>query len=235
MKASILAAGIGKRISQCTNGKPKCLLEINGETILQHQLNKLVEVGIEEKDIVIVIGYESEQIKKIAGSRIKYIYNEVFDSTNSLYSMWLARKENFNDGMLLFNADVMFHIAILKELLKKNSNAIAVDFNKQLQDGEMNVIVKNGEIVTEISKNIKSTEASGESVQIAKFNSTGIKILFQKSDELIKANIKNTFPAYVFKYIIKETGLFAVDIQNLPWVEIDYPQDLERAKQIKWD
>lgn len=235
MKALILAAGVGKRLRQCTNGKPKCLIDICGKTILEHQLSRLKNVGIVEENVIIVTGYKAEYIKKIAGIKITYIHNSNFKSTNSLYSMWLARKENFDDGFILLNSDVMFHRKILNKLLNKNGNVAAVDFNKKLQDGEMNVIVKNKEEVIKISKKIKAKDANGESVQITKFDNAGSKLIFKKADEIIKAGYKKKFPANIYKYIIKNLRLFALDIDNLPWIEIDYPKDLLKAKQIKWE
>jgi len=234
MKALILAAGMGKRISHYSNDKPKCLLDINGKSILEHQLNKLEKVGIKKKDIIIVTGYKAEYIKKIAGNEIKYIHNFDYASTNSLYSMWLARKENFNDGMLLLNADIIFHKDILVKLVERKDNTLAVDFNKKLIDGEMNVIVKNEKII-QIDKGIKANNANGESVQIVKFNHKSVKILYKECDNLIKQGIRDKFPAYVYMHIIKKQSLFAVDIESLPWIEIDYPEDYEKAKQINWD
>lgn len=233
MKALILAAGRGTRLRPLTNDIPKCLLKINDETILEYQLAQLEDLGIANKDIIIVTGYKAEYIKNIVDDKIQCIYNPDFKSTNSLYSMWLARKENFENGFILLNSDVMFHRNILNRVLNKVGNAIAVDFNKEFRDGEMNVIVETGK-VTEISKKIKAKDANGESCQITKFDNAGSKIIFRKADELIKKGHKNEFPAYVFKYVIKNLGLFAVDIDNLPWIEIDNFEDLEKARRYKW-
>tara|TARA_X000001036_G_scaffold404960_1_gene412607 strand:+ start:22 stop:729 length:708 start_codon:yes stop_codon:yes gene_type:complete len=234
MKALILAAGVGSRISKYTDGKPKCLLKIDNKSILEHQLVKLNKLGISCKDIFIVTGYKSEQIERVGGNQISYIYNDKYKSTNSLYSMWLAREYLLNNEMILLNADVVFHEKILSKLIIEQ-NAVAVDFNKNLESGEMNVIIDNNQNIIEISKTVGPKRGDGESVQIAKFNKEGANILFSKSDELIKKDINNTFfPAYVFKYIIDKIGLKAVDVKNLPWGEIDYFKDFERAEKQEW-
>ena len=233
MKALILAAGMGKRIQQYTNGKPKCLLQVSGKTILEHQLYKLEKAGVSRENVIIVTGHKSDLIKKENG--ITYIHNKDYSSTNSLYSLWLARNEIFNDGMILLNADVVFHDSIINKLLQNNGNSIVVDFNKKLVDGEMNVIVNEQNIVTKISKEIEASNANGESVQIVKFNSDAVKILFNECDKLISNGINDKFPAFVFEHIINQTNISAVDIENMPWVEIDYPEDYERAKKIKFN
>lgn len=226
VKAIILSAGIGKRLKPITDEIPKSLIKINEKTILEHQLEKLKDFGITDKDIIIITGYKAKLIRKVAGEEIKYIHNFYFQTTNSLYSLWLARKEDLENGFILLNSDIIFHKDVLNKLLSKEGNAIAVDFKKKLQDGQMNVIVENKENVIKISKKIKATDASGESVQIIKFDNAGTKIIFKRADEAIKAGHKNEFPTFIFKYIIRDLGLFAVDIDNLPWFEIDDFKDL---------
>lgn len=234
MKALILAAGMGTRIKKYSKNKPKCLLEFDGYTILDYQLKALEEIGICKKNIIIVTGYKSSYIKETAGDKITYIHNPEFASTNSIYSMWLARNEIYGNDLFLINADVIFHKKILKKMSYINGNAIAIDSNKKLVDGEMNVIIKDN-IILKISKQIHAQEANGESVQIVKLDKEGAKILFDECEKLISKNIKDKFPAYIFQYIINQTKIQAVDIGQLPWVEIDYPKDYDKAKKIVWE
>jgi L-glutamine-phosphate cytidylyltransferase len=234
MKALILAAGIGKRISKYTNGKPKCLLNITGKSLLEHQLSALEKIGIKKENIIIITGYKEHHIKEVGGKKIEYIFNPDYSTTNSIYSMWLARNENFDDGLFLLNADIVFHSQILSKLMKCEGNAVAIDFNKNLIDGEMNVVIKNNKIL-KIDKSILAKEANGESVQIVKLDERGSRILFEECDQLIKKGEKDKFPAFIFQHIIEKECMFAVDIEKLPWVEIDYPEDFDRAKQIYWE
>ena len=236
MKAVILAAGIGKRLRPIGINKPKCLIKIGEKTILEYQLNNLDYMGVSKKDVIIVTGYKAEEIKKTAGEKIKYIHNPNFESTSSLYSLNLVGKEKFEDGFILLNSDIMFHKNILKKSLEKDVNTTGVDFQKKLKDGEMNVIVdEKKDKVLEISKEIKANIADGENAQISKFNKAGSKIIFSNIAKVLKVGCKNQFPARVFKNIINEQGLYAIDTENLPWVEIDNPEDLVKARAIKWD
>ena len=132
MKALILAAGMGSRISDFTRGEPKCLIKINDKTILEQQIHFLNLSGIKNKDIIIITGHKADSIMQKIGNDVTYIHNETYKNTNSLYSMWLARNENYSNGMLLFNADVIFHKQILFNLVRHKGNCIAVDTNKKL-------------------------------------------------------------------------------------------------------
>ena len=235
MKALILAAGMGTRISKHTNGKPKCLLEVNGSTIIERQIKILNNVGVPKKDIIIVTGYKSNFIKDLIGNEVKYIHNVNFENTSSLYSMWLAKNEDYSNGMLLFNSDLIFHEQILYKLVGQKGNAIAVDFNKNIKDGEMNVVIDKKNNIIEISKEIDETLAHGESVQICKFDKSSSSIIFENVDQIVKENPSNSlFPAYAFKDVIDKKGIFALDIGNYSWGEIDYLVDLEEVKQNNW-
>ena len=234
MKALILAAGMGTRIQKQTNNKPKCLLKINGKSILSHQIDNLEKAGVSKKNIVIVTGYQADFIKAEYPKEITFIHNPNYSTTNSLYSLWLAKKETFTKGMILLNSDVIFHPGVIKKLLEKTGNSIAVDFNKKIIEGEMNVVVNKKNEIVKISKKINPKDASGESVQIVNLDSQGVKILFEECDKIIKNGIKDKFPAYVFEHIIKKKTMKAVDVSGLPWYEIDYNKDYEEAKKIKF-
>jgi choline kinase len=235
MKALILAAGKGTRIRKISNGMPKCLLKVNGKTIIEQQLNKLEKFGIEKKNVIVVTGYKADLVRKANGEEITYIHNKDYETTNSLYSLWLARNENFDDGMILLNADVIFHDQCLFKLINHRcKNALLVDFSKKLTDGEMNVIIDKKGMVCEISKSILATEAVGESIQIVKFSKSAANILFNECNKLIINEINDKFPTYVFEHIIEKESIAAVNNENYPWVEIDYPQDYERAKNMKF-
>jgi choline kinase len=111
MKAVILAAGQGTRIRSVHGEHPKCLIEIDNSTILDHQLDALHKVGI--TDVAIVVGYEKEQIinhvmnRKLSNSqRIYFIENPAFAITNNIYSLWLGLEWLRGDSFIVLNADL---------------------------------------------------------------------------------------------------------------------------------
>ena len=130
MQAVILAAGQGVRLRPLTDHRPKCLVEVGGKPILQYQLEALGEAGVRE--CIIVIGYEAAQVRDAFGTRfrdlsITYVENEVFEATNNIYSLWLARRE-MSDDLLLLEGDVLFEPDLLTDLLDlPHENTAVVD------------------------------------------------------------------------------------------------------------
>src|SRR5215203_1428507 len=130
MKAIILAAGKGTRL----NGldlKPKCLFEVGGQTLLKRQVEALREAHV--NDIVIVLGFEAERIRRLYEHTASFVVNSRFEETSSLYSLWLAR-EHLLEGFVVLNCDVLFHPQLLARLLSSPfDDALLFDFaNSQL-------------------------------------------------------------------------------------------------------
>lgn len=119
MKAVILAAGVGKRLWQVTQHRPKCLIEIGGQTLLQRYLTSLRSVGIHCADIV--VGYKQEMIRvavaaNSCGVRVNFLVNEEFHR-GSISSLWIARTA-LDDDAIVMDADVLFHQEILRRLVQ---------------------------------------------------------------------------------------------------------------------
>lgn len=227
MKAIILAAGRSKRLGQLTKKLPKCLLPLGNTTILQHQIGNLNLNGIHE--ICIVTGFYEEMIKELCGKSCRYITNPLFDTTNSIYSLWLARQEA-KEGFVVLNSDVVFHPQILTRLLQSpHADALSICYCNGLGEEEMKVKVTN-EKVSDLSKAMDPQTADGENVGIVKFSALGSRILFQKIDELVQKNIVNVWAPLAFREICSYFSIYAVSTADLPWVEIDFPLDLEKAR-----
>jgi len=228
MKAIILAAGASKRMMHLTASIPKCLLKIGEKSIIEHQIAALHRYGLGE--IVVVTGFCEDKIKETCGNTIRYISNPRFTETNSIYSLWLAREEA-RGGFVVLNSDVFFHPLVLGKLLESHyPDALTMSIQENMGDEEMKVKVKAGRII-DISKEIPSHQADGENVGIVKFSSPGAHVLFDKMDELISRGMVNKWVPFAFQQIVSYHDLYAVDISGLPWIEIDFVQDYERAKE----
>jgi choline kinase len=120
MKAILMAAGRGTRISRHIDGKPKCTVDLgNGRTLIEYSVELLKKKGIEE--IVIVLGYKGDVIKDLIGSKARYVENPFFDVTNSIASLWFAREHLTNtDRCLVMNGDVFLSEEALDLILKKS-------------------------------------------------------------------------------------------------------------------
>jgi choline kinase len=231
MKAIILAAGKGTRL----NGvelKPKCLFEVGGRTLLDRQVSALIESKL--NDIVIVAGFEAERIRRQCPSQISIVMNSRFAETSSLYSLWLAR-EHLRDGFVVLNCDVLFHPrlltklisspfhdALLVELVDKNAN--------HLGDEEMKVKVANG-LVVDIRKDLNPAEADGENVGMVKFSSAGARELVKEMDALISRGFEREWAPRAFREFASRFPLHAISTGDLPWIEIDFPEDYRNAQE----
>jgi len=227
MKAIILAAGASKRMISLTTTLPKCLLKIGDQSLIEHQIATLHHYGIH--DIVMVTGFCEDKIKKTCGNQIRYVSNHRFAETNSMYSLWLA-KEEAREGFVVLNADVLFHPLILGKLLASPyPDALTLSRQDELGEEEMKIEVQSARVVA-ISKELSPHQADGENVGIIKFSPQGAHLLFEKIDELIAQGIVTKWAPFAFQQIASYHPLYAVDIGDLPWIEIDFIEDYERAQ-----
>lgn len=229
MKAIILAAGKGTRLDGAAV-KPKCLVEIGGLTLLQRQIEALRSLDI--KKIVVVIGFGGDSIREQCSSEISFVENIHFAETSSLYSLWLAR-DHLAEGFVVLNSDVLFHPKMLANLLESSRDdalliAKTIDENTPLGDEEMKVKLKK-ELVVDISKDLDPREADGENVGIVKFGARGAQALVGYMDQLIaRGEVKDWAPR-AFREYAQHHPLHALSTEGLPWIEIDFPEDYQRA------
>lgn len=229
MRALILAAGTGNRLHPLTADKPKTLIPIGGAPILDHQRRLLAAAGVTET--IIVTGWQAHTLHAHVGARAHYVHNRRFRSTNSLYSLWSARRW-FDAPLLVLNSDVLFHPDIVRRLLADPApDALAIDFRAHLGEEEMKVRTRDG-IITAISKDMPPAEAEGENVGIIKFS---VKALQRVVEIAQQANAKKEYRHWVPYSVHALAGRHpfrAVSIGNLPWIEIDYRHDLDRAEKV---
>src|SRR5437660_1923732 len=188
MKAVILAAGQVTRIRSVHGEHPKCLIEVDNTTILDHQLEALSVAGI--NDVAIVVGYEKEQIinhvmsRKLSHiQRIHFIENPAFAITNNIYSLWLALEWLGGDSFIVLNADVIFDADILDIAIRAEA-PISMIVDPLWRDETMKVII-HGDRVMEMSKQISREEFTGTYIGITVFSIAIQKEFFRKMNKLI--------------------------------------------------
>lgn len=232
-KAIILNAGEGKRLRPLTDLMPKCLLKLNGITILEHQLGNLAEYGI--KKVVIVVGYRADQIfqkirDKNFGLDVRFIRNPIFYETNTVYSLWLARDEIETDFIYL-NGDVLFHKHVLKRLMYAGyDTCLAIDKRNVGREEVKVQLVLNK--VKAIGKNIDPSKAQGEFVGIAKFSKKFNLLFMKKLDEVVGEGRINAFFEDALDRTLKNYTVYAVDVSDLPCMEIDSHVDFYAARKV---
>ena len=228
MKALILAAGMGKRLGNITLKTPKPLLKIANTTIIEYLISCLKEIGI--KQIYIVTGFKSKMIRAKLGKTVNYIHNKSFKTTNSIFSLYLAKKNLQNSNFILINGDIFLSKHYFSKILKfKDSTSFGIKRRKYF-DGEMNIVLKNN-IIKKISKKVKGSESNAESAQISYFTKKDSIIFFEKVSQLIKKNFINLFPAYAYQAVIQKSKINISFINKKCWYEIDNKKDLNNLRK----
>ena len=234
MKAIILAAGMGRRLAEVSDGSPKSMIKIGKQSIIHHQIESCQKVGIEE--FVIVLGYKIELMKKhileqVAEENVTFIENPIYGETNTLYSLWLARNL-FDDDFIYFNADVLFQSHLLEKIIKPSQYSELLLETKSCCEEEVKMIVDENMRIWEISKQLEIPKCAGEFIGIGKFNKD---ILPQFSKFLqygVDNHQENNYFEYAVDLLAKENILKAVPTGDISCIEIDFPEDLARAIEM---
>lgn len=238
MKAVILAAGVGSRIRPLTDNCPKSLLKVGGNTILEMMVSHIRDCGI--TDVVFVLGYLQEQIKAYVTNQFPeinahFITNEQYATTNTGFSLMLVKDLVAGSSFVKFDADVVFDIAILSQLIAcEYDNALCIDKNIQLDAEEIKVIIKDQNRVVKASKTVKPEEAIGESIGIEKISAGTAMQLFAELENMMQdeQNHQQYYEAAYERLIEKDVPFYALDISGLQWIEIDTKEDFINAENI---
>ncbi len=233
MKAIILAAGIGKRLWTVTQHRPKCLLELGGRTLLVRYLDALAAMGI--KQAVIVVGYKQEMIRANIGSdcrgvEVRYLVNEQYQR-GSIASLWVARTELDGD-VLIMDADVLFHRTVLRRLIQSAwPTALLLDETVTQKTEECMAIVRGGRVVALTKRMPERYDFAGEGVGFLKVEraDTGPLITSLKS-HLDRNELDMEFEDALLEFFARVRVGYE-KVGGLPWIEIDFPEDVTRAER----
>lgn len=230
MRAIILAAGTGSRLHGLAGDNPKCLMRIGGRTLLERQLTSLGACGVEE--VTVVAGFRADRVAAVCGTDASVIENVRFAETNSLYSLWLARRL-LTGGFLVLNGDVLFHPQLLSDLLHdRHEDALLVEYRPRspmaFGEEEMKVKVRGG-CVADIRKTLRWQHTDGENVGVAKFGPSGAQVLAGCLDAIVQQGGLREWAPRAFRQFARLRPLYAVGTRGLPWIEIDFPEDYHRA------
>ncbi len=232
MRAIILAAGVGWRLKPHTEATPKCLLEIGGKTLLRRYLEALAALGIPEA--VLVVGYLKDQVAAEAARgpadvRVRVVENDRYTRGNIL-SLWQARNE-FDDDVIIMDADVLYPQELLARLLApSDGNAIAVDEQFQDTGEEQKVVCEDGWVV-EVTKKIgQDPRIRGEAVGMLRLSAEAAEILRGILEEFIETGKDSLEYEDALRELAGEVPIGVVEVGDLPWVEIDFQEDLARAR-----
>jgi L-glutamine-phosphate cytidylyltransferase len=223
--AIILAAGPGSRLLPRTLHSPKCLTPIAGHPILRYQIAALRQCGI--NDIVMVVGYLAESIREYVDASVTLVENKDYASTNSSYSLWLART-HMRRGFIHLNSDLLFEPAVLRALLaSRDDNAVIVDRDVRPDSDMMKAQMDGGRIV-QMGKRL-TTGVSAEVVGPAKFSAAGADVLIETLGQLTASGDRNRWAYSVFGELADRLSFTGVDNPGAFWAEVDTVADAQEA------
>jgi choline kinase len=243
MQAVILAAGMGKRLKELTKDNTKCMVKVNGETLIARMLRQLGRHDLSR--IVIVVGYKKQALIEYIDSldtdlpHIVYIDNPIYDKTNNIYSLSLAKEYLCAEDTLLFESDLIFEDSVLDLIVNDPYENIAlVDKYESWMDGTCLTLDDQNHIVSFISGDRLSYEDRDEyykTVNIYKFSKNFSKTYFVPFLEAyLSALGENEYYEQVLKVIamVNSPVIEARRLSGQLWYEIDDIQDLDIAESI---
>lgn len=242
MQAIILAAGMGKRLGELTKGNTKCMVKVNGVTLIERMLRQLDALNLNK--IILVIGYEGQKLCDYVSTlnintTIEYVENSVYDKTNNIYSLYLAKDYLLSNDTLLLESDLIFDSELLNLIVEHDfSNLALVAKYETWMDGTMVCIDDECNIVNFVSKDAfryENVDDYYKTVNIYKFSK---EFCVTKYVPFLEAYIRavgnNEYYENVLRILsfLNNKELKALPITNEKWYEIDDKQDLDIAEAI---
>lgn len=229
--AIILAAGVGKRFGAEMNDRPKALLEVGGETLIARLVRQLREGGVEK--IVIVVGHRGELIEQaLAGiAGVSFLHNPEY-RRGAILSLWTAR-EHLGAPALVMDADVFLPSEMMLRLLRSaNENCFLLDGSASATGEEQMLHVRNGRVTDIARKPRGEYDLLGESVGFLRLGADGARVLRELLDARVAAGVKDIEHEEVYPELLSRVATGFERVDDLDWTEIDFPEDLERARAL---
>jgi len=236
MKAIILAAGMASRLRPLTLTTPKSLLKVGERSLLQRSMDALIANGVTE--FCIVTGYLHDMIEDFVKEQyadsiqVTFIYNKVYETTNNIYSLWLARPFAEGQEVLLLDSDLLYDPQIVTRVLATDAPNVLTLIRHELGEEEMKVVTDAQGSIKEISKTCNPAEAAGESLGIEKMGKDYTKALYRELESMMnEEHLENVFYERAFERLIPQGHTYQVlDVTELFSCELDTIEDFENAK-----
>ncbi len=230
-KAVVLAAGVGKRFGAATLALPKCLLPIDGTTLLQRYLDAFRQTGV--KEVVIVVGHLQDKVRRECARygkdiTIRFVENREYRK-GSILSLQMAGSELKSD-VLVMDADVYFPVEALQKLVDSpKSSAFLLDTRSKSTGEEMMLMAKKGRFVKIAKKIDPALEAVGEATGIVKFSGDDARALRRILDGFVKKGIDSVEYEDAYTELMKSRSIGYETVGDIFWSEIDFEEDLKRV------
>ena len=241
MKAIILSAGQGSRLGHLVDDAPKCLIDFNGRTLLDRQLDTLEANGVHEA--VVVTGFHDDRVeealaKRSGGPSVRTIFNPFFKVADNTGSLYMAREELSGD-CLVWNGDTLVSRALMAKVVGNDRAGICVTIDRKdgYDDDDMKVIAADDGRLRAIGKRI-SEGVNAESIGLLAFRAGGAE-QFRDAIERAMRTSEGTTIWYlrVIHHLAQSSDVWTLDINGAEWGEVDFPPDVEAARALtaRWD
>jgi len=241
MKAIILSAGQGSRLGHLVDERPKCLIDFNGRTLLDRQLDTLEANGVHE--VVVVTGFHDDRIEEVLAKRsgglgVRTIFNPFYKVADNTGSLYMAREELSGD-CLVWNGDTLVSNALMKRVVDNDRAGICVTIDRKdsYDEDDMKVVEEGGRLKA-IGKRLDLGAVNAESIGLLAFRARGAE-RFREAIEAAMRTPDGTTIWFlrVIHHLAQKSEVWTLDIQGEEWGEVDFPPDVEAARELtaRWD
>ena len=245
MQAIILAAGMGKRLGTLTQDNTKCMIRVGGETLIERLLRQLDRLHLER--IILVVGYKAQALKDFIATLpiqtpVLYVENTIYDKTNNIYSLYLAKEYMCQQDTLLFESDLIMEDAVIDKLIANPYPDLAlVDKYESWMDGTVVTIDEENRIVRFIPNSqfrYEEIPSYYKTVNVYKFSQSFSEHRYVPFLEAYCTALgNNEYYEQVLRVItmVDNSGMHVLPLSGEQWYEIDDIQDLDIAESIFTD
>lgn len=235
MRAIILAAGRGSRLAPLTDDRPKPLVDVLGRSLLLRTIDRLREVGIDDRAVVIVTGYRADMIEAVMrrqGLRCELVANPRWHDWNNFYSLLVAREALRGEPFFQFDGDVVFDGRVLPRMLAGPGTSLAVEMQSNMGPEPMKVVVGPDGALAELSKTLDPTRAIGEYVGITRIDAAVGELLFADLERFEAEGLTHEYYDHSYHRLARSgrARFGIVDVSDCQALEVDDLADLERAE-----
>jgi choline kinase len=241
MKAIILSAGQGSRLGHLVDERPKCLIEFNGRSLLDRQLDTLEANGVHEA--VVVTGFHDELVnqaisRRSGGPNVRTIFNPFYKVADNTGSLFMAREELAAD-CLVWNGDTLVSKALMARVVANRQPGICVTIDRKdsYDEDDMKVVAADDGRLRGIGKRI-SEGVNAESIGLLAFRGGGAEQFCGAIERAMRTPEGTTiWYLRVIHHLAQNGDVWTFDIKGEGWGEVDFPEDVEAAQALtaRWD
>jgi choline kinase len=231
--AILLAAGVGKRLLAASGGRPKCLIEIGGKSLLRRLLESLAAAGV--RDAIVVTGFGDAAVRAaigdgLPGLDVRCLLNPRFRE-GAILSLHTAR-EALDGPVLVMDADVLCAAALVARLVRSpHPNCFLLDASAANTGEEQMLLVRGGLVRNIVRGGAPGYELSGESIGFLKLAADGARLLRALLDARVAAGVTGIEHEELYPELLARVPVGFERVDGVAWTEIDFPEDIVRAER----